>query len=67
MKIPAPCRDCTERTPGCHGKCGRYSEYKAKVEEQRHVKWLEQEMWYEHGSAKWFRHRDVMRKKQKGI
>lgn len=48
MKIPAPCRDCTERTPGCHGKCGRYSEYKAKVEEQRHVKWLEQEMWYEH-------------------
>lgn len=19
-----PCMDCTERAPGCHGRCGRY-------------------------------------------
>ena len=27
------CKDCTERTPGCHAKCERYAEFKRKKEE----------------------------------
>ena len=27
-----PCRDCTERHVGCHGKCSKYTEWKAKVD-----------------------------------
>lgn len=25
-----PCYKCTEREPGCHGKCERYQEWSAK-------------------------------------
>ena len=27
-----PCKDCTDRHPGCHDKCPRYSEWKANLE-----------------------------------
>ena len=26
----APCKDCEDRTIGCHPKCGRYLEWKKK-------------------------------------
>ena len=25
--LPAPCKDCTERHPGCHSECEKYAEY----------------------------------------
>lgn len=25
----APCKNCPERAPGCHGKCEKYLEFKA--------------------------------------
>ena len=28
----SPCYGCTERNPGCHDRCVRYAEYKAKSE-----------------------------------
>lgn len=28
--ISAPCKDCIKRYPGCHGKCGDYTEYKTE-------------------------------------
>lgn len=28
----APCRDCQERTPECHGRCERYRAYKESRE-----------------------------------
>lgn len=31
MKHP-PCKGCEERQHGCHGKCKRYSEWKADVD-----------------------------------
>lgn len=30
-----PCRDCTDRELGCHGKCERYQEFSALCEEVR--------------------------------
>ena len=30
-----PCKDCTERTLACHGKCEKYAEAKAKREGNR--------------------------------
>jgi len=26
----APCKDCSERYFGCHGKCQKYQEFRAK-------------------------------------
>ena len=28
----APCYECKEREPGCHGKCAAYAEYKEKTD-----------------------------------
>ena len=33
-----PCKDCTERNLGCHGKCGRYAAYKQEREQIRKAK-----------------------------
>lgn len=27
-----PCKDCTDRHPGCHDKCNGYADWKAKLE-----------------------------------
>ena len=26
-----PCKDCTDRDPGCHDKCQGYADWKAKL------------------------------------
>lgn len=31
----SPCKDCGERTKGCHSVCGRYAKYKRQVEDVR--------------------------------
>ena len=28
---PAPCKDCTKRTVGCHSGCADYGEYRSKI------------------------------------
>ena len=28
--INPPCKDCPDRTPGCHGSCERYREFRAQ-------------------------------------
>ena len=33
MPRNCPCRDCTERTLTCHSGCGKYKEWKAKLED----------------------------------
>lgn len=32
-KPQGPCRNCTERSQGCHSSCGKYKEYKEKLKE----------------------------------
>ena len=27
-----PCKDCTDRYPGCHDKCSGYADWKSKLE-----------------------------------
>lgn len=29
---PAPCKDCHDRTVGCHGKCEKYLAYRAELD-----------------------------------
>ena len=36
-----PCKDCPDRTPGCHAKCGKYAEYVAWNEERKRVQYLD--------------------------
>lgn len=31
----SPCNGCTERTPTCHGPCGRYKKYRIGLEEEK--------------------------------
>lgn len=26
-----PCKDCTDRCPGCHSKCGKYNAYRSRL------------------------------------
>ena len=28
-----PCKDCTDRHTACHGSCGRYNEWKLRLDE----------------------------------
>lgn len=30
MLITSPCKNCSEREPGCHTKCEKYKEFKRK-------------------------------------
>ena len=32
-KLNSPCKDCPDRTVGCHGKCEKYEAYRVKVDE----------------------------------
>ncbi len=34
-RIAAPCKDCTNRTPGCHDRCYDYKAWKAEQEKIR--------------------------------
>ncbi len=27
----APCKDCADRGPGCHSKCGKYIAYRSRL------------------------------------
>lgn len=29
----APCKDCGERSAGCHSKCSKYGQFREKIEE----------------------------------
>ena len=33
--MEAPCKDCAERTMGCHGTCARYAEYREAFDAQK--------------------------------
>ena len=32
---PAPCKDCADRTVGCHGKCEKYLAYRSELDAVR--------------------------------
>ena len=34
--VQAPCKDCTERTVGCHGTCEKYAKYIKDRNKLRH-------------------------------
>ena len=34
MRKVVPCKDCHERKLGCHGRCEKYQDWKAKVDEE---------------------------------
>ena len=34
MRPQPPCKDCTDRTPGCHGVCLYYKDYRRKLDDQ---------------------------------
>lgn len=35
MKTYSPCKECTERYPGCHGKCAMYVTWRENEEKQK--------------------------------
>lgn len=39
--MTAPCKNCPDRAPGCHGKCGKYREFVAWNEERKRVRVLD--------------------------
>lgn len=43
----SPCRECGRRTPGCHGTCGEYLEYRAKLDEYNAVTYREKEKYHQ--------------------
>ena len=36
MRIKSPCKDCPERREACWGKCEKYKEFRAKLDEAKH-------------------------------
>ncbi len=38
--MSAPCKDCKERTPGCHSKCEKYIEFDKENQKRRHERTL---------------------------
>lgn len=34
-KLNSPCKDCTDRAVGCHGKCEKYQAYRLEVDKLR--------------------------------
>jgi len=32
--VCSPCLNCTKRSPGCHGRCQHYKEYRVKLDAQ---------------------------------
>lgn len=34
MRTKAPCKDCTEREVGCHGRCERYKAWRKDLDEK---------------------------------
>lgn len=34
MKNPGTCKGCEERTPGCHSKCVKYTQYRYEQDER---------------------------------
>lgn len=37
-KLNSPCKDCTDRAMGCHGKCDKYKAYRVEVDKLYAVK-----------------------------
>lgn len=31
-RLHSPCKDCTDRTMGCHGRCDKYKAYRVEVD-----------------------------------
>lgn len=48
ISLNTPCRNCTERTLGCHDACEKYKEFKEKLE---HDKLLKKEYEEKHGEV----------------
>lgn len=32
---PSPCKECTERSIGCHGKCEKYKKYRVIYQDEK--------------------------------
>ena len=35
MLTICPCKDCSERYQGCHGKCSRYTEWRSEYDKMK--------------------------------
>ena len=59
--LKGPCKDCPDRTPGCHGKCEKYLDYRARLdamkEEERKRKRLEYDLYMSSRHAKTYEKR----------
>lgn len=38
LGVVSPCKDCEERCLGCHGKCSKYANYRAYIDEKKQQK-----------------------------
>ena len=41
--LNAPCKGCQDRKAGCHGKCGKYREWRAEIDRIAEKRRREQE------------------------
>lgn len=68
MGIFKSCRSCTERTPGCHGKCEKYIKERAdfdKVKENQKEKDLEYRSYRRESMAKTMAAKAMEKKKKR--
>ena len=54
--VSAPCRDCGDREPGCHGRCEKYQEYKKASEELREQQKREKDVYRDYSIARAKKH-----------
>ena len=60
--IVAPCKDCPDRHPKCHGDCGKYSEYLQLLSDTKNKVFAE--LRREKDSCQYFYQRDERIKKR---
>ena len=44
MRVKVPCKDCTRRKLGCHGRCPEYAEYREAAEELQRLRAAENDI-----------------------
>lgn len=64
--MEAPCKDCAERSVGCHGTCARYAEYRGFLDKQKRdiEKHIEEGAYFCELSAKFNKYRRLHERRQ---
>ena len=56
VSVSAPCKECTDRESGCHGRCEKYKAYKAATEELREQQKRNQDVYRDYSIARAKKH-----------